>query len=71
MTVEPKDFNVPAARVIMKVMYAARMARPDLLRTIAFLARYFTKWTEAMDKRLHRLMVYIKKFIVLQNVRLE
>ena len=44
--VEPKDFNVPAARVIMKVMYAARMARPDLLRTIAFLARYLTKWTD-------------------------
>ena len=58
--VEPKDFNVPAARVIMKVMYAARMARPDLQRTIAFLARYLTKWTEDMDKRLHRLMVYIQ-----------
>jgi hypothetical protein len=58
--VEPKDFNVPAARVIMKVMYAARMARPDLLRTIAFLARYLTKWTDDMDKRLHRLMVYIQ-----------
>jgi hypothetical protein len=60
VTEEPKDFNVPAARVIMKVMYAARMARPDVLRTIAFLARYLTKWTEDMDKRLHRLMVYIQ-----------
>jgi hypothetical protein len=57
---EPKDFNVPAARVIMKLMYAARMARPDLLRTIAFLARCITKRTEDMDKRLHRLMVYIQ-----------
>ena len=39
-------------------MYAARMARPDLIRTISFLAR-LTKWSEEMDKRLHRLMSYI------------
>ena len=35
----PKEFNVPVAKVIMKLMYCARMARPDLLRTISFLAR--------------------------------
>jgi hypothetical protein len=43
----------------MKVMYVARMARPDLIRTISFLARFLTKWSEEMDKRLHRLMSYI------------
>ena len=36
---EPKQFNSEAARVIMKIMYGARMARPDLLRTIGYLAR--------------------------------
>jgi hypothetical protein len=56
----PKELNVPAARVIMKLMYCARMARPDLLRTISFLARYLTKWTEDTDNRLHKLMVYVQ-----------
>ena len=49
-----RNFHTAAARVSMKVMYAARMARPDLLRTIAYLARYLTKWTEDHDKKLHR-----------------
>ena len=57
---KPREFNTVVTRVIMKVMYAARMARPDLLRTIAYLARYLTKWTDDMDKRLHKLMVYIQ-----------
>ena len=43
----------------MKVMCAARMARPDFLRTIAYLARYLTKWTEDRDKKLHRLVAYV------------
>ena len=56
----PKEFNVPAAKVIMKLMYCARMARPDLLRTISYLARYLTTWTEDTEKRLHKLMVYVQ-----------
>ena len=43
----------------MEVMYAARMARPDLLRSIAYLAWYPAKWTQDHDKKLHRLMAYI------------
>ena len=54
-----KQFHTEAARVIMKIMYAARMARPDLIRTISFLARFLTKWDDHMDKRLQRLMSYI------------
>ena len=42
-------FHTAAARVTMKHMYAARMARPDLLRSIAFLARYFTTWNADRD----------------------
>ena len=44
----------------MKVMYAARMATPDLLRSMAYVARLLTKWTDEHDKRLHRLVAYIK-----------
>ena len=40
-------------------MYAARIARPDFLRTISFVARYLTKWDQMSQKRLHRLMSYI------------
>ena len=54
-----KSFHTAAARVIMEVTHAARMARPDLLRSTAYLARFLTKWTEEHDKRLHRLMSYI------------
>jgi hypothetical protein len=56
---EPKQFHTEAARVIMKIMYGARMARPDLLRTVSYLARFLTKWNEDTDKRLQRLMSYI------------
>ena len=34
-----------AARILMKVLYAARMARFDLLRVVSFLAQRITKWT--------------------------
>ena len=54
-----KNFHTEAARVVVKVMCAARMARPDLLRSIAYMARYLTKRTEEHDTRLHRLMAYI------------
>jgi hypothetical protein len=43
----------------MKVMYAARMARPDLLRPVQALARFMTKWTRQQDLELHKLMCYI------------
>ena len=48
-----------AASCLMKVLYGARMARPDLLRATCYLARLITKWTSACDKMLHRLMCYI------------
>ena len=43
----------------MKVLYAARDARPDLLKACIYLALYFTKWSPECDKKLHRLMCYI------------
>ena len=44
----------------MKVLYAARVARFDLLRAIGFLACHITRWDELCDERLHALMCYIK-----------
>ena len=43
----------------MKVLYAARYARFDLLRAVCYLAQYITKWDEQCDRRLYRLMCYI------------
>ena len=43
----------------MKVLYAARYARLDLLRAVCHLAQFITKWDEQCDRRLYRLMSYI------------
>ena len=48
-----------ASRVLMKVLFAARMARFDLLRVTQGLASRVTKWSPDCDKSLHRLMCYI------------
>eukprot|EP00971_Amphidinium_carterae_P115636 2290666-Amphidinium_carterae.1 len=44
----------------MKVLFAARMARFDLLRPVNVLASAITKWTPGCDKALWRLMSYIE-----------
>ena len=48
-----------ASKIVLKALYLARLARPDLLYSVNALAREVTKWTAACDKRLHRLMSYI------------
>ena len=48
-----------AAKVLMKILYAARMARTDLLRAVCHLACYITRWDSVCDRRLHRLVAYI------------
>ena len=45
-----------AAKVLMKTLYGARMARYDLLRAVCTLAACVTKWTEQRDIELFRLM---------------
>ena len=55
----PGDMATHAPSVLMKVMYAARMARFDLLKAVQGLACYLTKWTHRQDRELHRLMCYI------------
>jgi hypothetical protein len=48
-----------AASVLMTDMFAARLARNDLLRPVGHLATHIHDWTEECDRRLHRLMCYI------------
>jgi hypothetical protein len=48
-----------ACRVLMKLLYAARMARFDLLRATCALATMITKWSPECDRRLHRLVCYV------------
>ena len=43
----------------MKILWAARYARWDLLRVINLLSTRITKWTTACDRWLYRVMCYI------------
>ena len=45
--------------MIMKVFFAARFARPDLIRACTHLALYITKWDQKCSMKLHRMMCYI------------
>ena len=42
-----------AAKVRMKILYAARLCRFDLLRAVCRLATFVTKWTSECDRKLH------------------
>ena len=63
---KPVEGNEPAgrlqpiaSRVLMKILFAARMARWDLLRATQSLASRVTKWSRDCDVALHRLVCYI------------
>ena len=49
-----------ASKIVLKCLYGARVNRMDLYWTVNTLARNVSKWTVADDKRLHKLMCYIK-----------
>ena len=48
-----------AAKVLMKILYAARLCCFDLLRAVCHLATVVTKWTSECDRKLYRLVCYI------------
>jgi len=48
-----------ASKVLMKILYAARVGRFDLLRPVCWLATKVTKWSTTCDVALHRLVCYI------------
>ena len=57
---KPGRLQPIAPKVLMKILFAARMARPDLLRATRSSASSVTKWSIECDIALHRLVSYIK-----------
>jgi hypothetical protein len=55
-----------ASKVLMKILYAARMARYDLLRATCYLATRIPKWDVSCDRMLHRLVCYINSSLDLR-----
>jgi len=62
----PADIDLPAgelqphaAAILMKILYAARISRPDLMRAVCYLACCITRWDTHCDKQLYRLICYI------------
>ena len=49
-----------AARILMKILWVARLVRFDLLRAVGFLATKVCKWTQERDRMLTRLVAYMK-----------
>ena len=56
---ELKSVGEVCSQVVLKCLYLARIGRPDILWSVNNLARSITKWTNACDKRLSRLISYI------------
>ena len=57
---KPGRLQPIASKVLMKIIVAARLARPDLLGATQSLAPRVTKWSVENDIALHRLISYIK-----------
>ena len=55
-----------ACGVLMKGLWLARLARPDLLRPITELAAHLTDWSVNHDRMLHRLVCYAKSTLDLR-----
>ena len=57
-----------ACSLLMKVLWAALLARPDLLRAVNHLATKVTKWTSKCDSMMGRLMGYIQNTLHLRMI---
>jgi hypothetical protein len=49
-----------ACKILMKLLWLARLSRPDLIKPIGDLARDVQKWSINNDKALHRLVCYVQ-----------
>ena len=56
---ERGELSSIACKVLMKDLWAARLARPDIQKPICDLATKVQCWSRNDDKRLHRLMCYM------------
>ena len=53
------DKSQVCSQIVLKCLYVARIGKPDILRSDNKLARAVAKWTQACDRRLARLILYI------------
>ena len=53
------ELSKVCSQIVLKCLYLARIGRPDILWSVNKLARAITKWTNACDKSLNRLISYI------------
>ena len=53
------ELSKVCSQIVPKSLYLTRIGSPDILWSVNKLARSITKWTEACDKRLSRLISYI------------
>ena len=54
------ELSKVCSQIVLKCLYLARIGRPEILWSVKKLARSITKWTKACDKRLNRLISYIR-----------
>ena len=54
-----RELSTICSQIVLKCLYLARIGRPDILWSVNRLARAYTKWTKACDRRLARLISYI------------
>ena len=53
-----RDLSQVCSQIVLKCCNLARIGRPDILWSVNKLARSITKWTNACDKRLNRLISF-------------
>ena len=53
------ELSTGCSQIVQKCLYLVRIGRPDILWSVNKLARAVTKWTNACDKCLMRLISYI------------
>ena len=56
------------SQIVLKCLQLARIGRLDILWSVNKLARSITKWTNACDKRLNRLLSYIHHTCYTNNI---
>ena len=56
---EKGELSSAACSILMKALWLARLARPDILKAIGDLASHVQKWSRNDDKKLYRLICYI------------